>query len=1555
MAELYFKIKSDWQEVQKLREELSRLEAASKQTGTTEYNQRMGELRTKITQVAESAAKAAVEIQKQEAPLGRLEQAFRRAYGDAASSSANDLRQSIEIQKTYLADLERAYKDVQVRMRDMPAGANTSGMRNDMAALRTQIDEEKAALDGLARKYNELGSKQSGSGQLTAMSAQIKELTSQMALLDAAGKKETAEYKAKEAELQRLTGEYTKVEQARKKIAQAAIPNDGGKMVSLRTQLMEITNQMAAMDLAGQRNTAQYRQLEAEMERLGTAYRKVSQLRQQLSTGATQTGALLQGVQGLAGAFSMATGVVGLFTKDQEKLAQIQTKLQGIMAVLMGLQQAQVALHSTSAFRLQTVVKLQQWWNNILDVARGKTAAQTAAQVAANAATAQGAVTAGAAAAAQGVQTTAAVAGTAANITLAGAFRAVGAAIASIPVIGWIVTGIAAIAAGVAAWSKEQEKLNKNIDAYNKEILKEQQEIDALFGKLKQAEEGTKGWQRARDAIMSKYGSYLSQLDAEAASLRDIEAAYQGVSKAARQAAQERALASVSEEALDKYVKRLGNARATLMKQVKSKGVFKDDQSQLPDFLDEVTEATTSGGDIGAILKKYKLTAKDLKKSYTTTGSGAVSMTVTDDILKIATGNMQKAKDDYEQATADARAMFATVRESDNAAITQDLAYWQAQKRQYEELRNALTADELNGDKAREYAQKIAEAESKIAKYSAKASTSSAAATSSTATEKAAESAGKALEAVEKENAKTRLSLMQEGREKALAQVEADYADRLRVVQEKEDEMLKVAALTEQQQAALDEARVLAAQQREKSIAAVYQSEAAAMQAYLKEYGTFAQQRQAIEEEYAAKIEAAGTQGERLTLERQRDTALKGVEGKAVTAKIDWYTAFSGLGSILSGALKPLLTQLEAFVRTDEFRGLQASDQQKIVEAIGNIRGQVGSDIGWQELAADMQAYQQAQQKALAAEQAAAKQAKELAPLIAAAKQAIAEGDYSAQDDLDSYYQQQAESAQAVSEANAKVQVSGTKLAQSTQAVREPIDEIHNFLSEAGLGDLQRLWDSFNKLKAGISGLNAIKKASESLVDAAEDTEKLGDATESVAKTMSNGGLIGQIVAAILSILDVLKDGIGALVADILDSILGAISGILKNILSGEFLKQIGESLLTGISGIFDAITFGGWSSWFGDGASFKHLEEYLERLSITNEALADSVDELTEAMSDTTTSLADAKTAYETAVNNIESEEANTQSQMSAAVSAYSNGTLGIGGSHSSAYKINKGMSSSDWAAISEAVGKSVTNASQFFALTSEEMWNAATYAPVAYAKLKDLADNGYADAAQYMDDYIALWQEVEDAQQEYWEKLTDTDFDSIESSFRSLLTDMNSSAADFASDFEELMLNAVVNSLMSDKYSAMLEEWYEDFAEAMEDDGLSTSEKNSLRESYMAIYEAASDELQALIDSLGIDTSLIEDGGTSSWTSMGQDTADELNGRFTALQIAGEEVSVNTATANDTLTAIRLIGEEGRHIMANAYIELQEINERQAKWNTPMLQAFSDLSEIKNSVKKL
>lgn len=156
--------------------------------------------------------------------------------------------------------------------------------------------------------------------------------------------------------------------------------------VSVRQQLMQLRNEMARLRMEGKQHTPQYEEMRAKMERLGTAYRELQTEQQALSTGATQWGGAISGLQGLVGLYSAGSGAISLFTKDNENLMAVQTKMQSVMAIMIGMQSAANTVHATSAFRIVTMRKATELWSaaqNRLTVSLGLSAVAAKAFMAA--------------------------------------------------------------------------------------------------------------------------------------------------------------------------------------------------------------------------------------------------------------------------------------------------------------------------------------------------------------------------------------------------------------------------------------------------------------------------------------------------------------------------------------------------------------------------------------------------------------------------------------------------------------------------------------------------------------------------------------------------------------------------------------------------------------------------------------------------------------------------------------------------------------------------------------------------------------------------------------------------------------------------------------------------------------------------------------------------------------------------------------------------------------------------------------------------------------------
>lgn len=177
--------------------------------------------------------------------------------------------------------------------------------------------------------------------------------------------------------------------------------------------------------------------------------------------------------------------------------------------------------------------------------------------------------------------------------------------------------------------------------------------------------------------------------------------------------------------------------------------------------------------------------------------------------------------------------------------------------------------------------------------------------------------------------------------------------------------------------------------------------------------------------------------------------------------------------------------------------------------------------------------------------------------------------------------------------------------------------------------------------------------------------------------------------------------------------------------------------------------------------------------------------------------------------------------------------------------------------------------------------------------------------------------------------ERLTFRSFDDVESSFSEMLTDMGKDAKDFSEDMEDNFQNAIIRTFVYSKYQAKLKAFYERWADAMKGD-LNAGELETLRSEYMNIVNDAINERNQIADALGFKKSATEQNSTSGgFQTMSQDTANELNGRFTAIQM--DVSSVRQMMAE--LQGISLNNMGYLEDIAKNTFQLYEMNERLGK----------------------
>lgn len=163
----------------------------------------------------------------------------------------------------------------------------------------------------------------------------------------------------------------------------------------------------------------------------------------------------------------------------------------------------------------------------------------------------------------------------------------------------------------------------------------------------------------------------------------------------------------------------------------------------------------------------------------------------------------------------------------------------------------------------------------------------------------------------------------------------------------------------------------------------------------------------------------------------------------------------------------------------------------------------------------------------------------------------------------------------------------------------------------------QNVSDTATKLKASMENiLGGLQQLSSGgLYDAYSGIIKTVNGFKDVIGKTSESLKEVPIVGWILSIIDVLKDGLSNLVGGLLDAVLNAVSGIIGDVLSGDLFVTIGESLKNGIGNILNAISFGGFNSLFGIGGNKKEVEEAINRLTDRNETLQTAIEDLTDVM----------------------------------------------------------------------------------------------------------------------------------------------------------------------------------------------------------------------------------------------------------------------------------------------------------------------------------------------------
>ena len=527
---------------------------------------------------------------------------------------------------------------------------------------------------------------------------------------------------------------------------------------------------------------------------------------------------------------------------------------------------------------------------------------------------------------------------------------------------------------------------------------------------------------------------------------------------------------------------------------------------------------------------------------------------------------------------------------------------------------------------------------------------------------------------------------------------------------------------------------------------------------------------------------------------------------------------------------------------------------------------------------------------------------------------------------------------------------------------RNPFEAMSvSFKSLKDATDAQReAQEAYNKTLK--EGTDEEKKNAKATLESAKNNKQkaLSEAT-----TILHHGVdeIGQYVDAGNQVIGIMET-LGAKTPEWLEGTMSGFGEMLDGLGSIDLMKPM--SIVTGglqtIKGALTSITsLGGVINWSGSNA--KEVQDSINRLTDRNETLQTSIESLTDEIkaSKGTKSVAAYRSAYE-----YQKEQNSNYLNIAREQAGYHN-------SHKS-WQYYMRWSAEDLKWIQQNINKNFTGTSSLWELTPEEMEKLRSNVDI-WTKMQNAGKGGYGErVTDKLDDYIEQAGKLEELTDNLYEGLTGMSFDSMYDSFVSSLMDMEKSAEDVADDISKYFMQAMLSNAIGEQFSDKLRTWYDKFGEAMKDDGtLDNNERKELMDEYMGYVDEAMKLRDELAAATGYDKisqeSTSQSASSKGFQAMSQDTGEELNGRFTALQIAGEEIknqniiqsqSLNLLTVKaDAIlsmnTETRNIADDTRNLIAQSYLELVQISENTGAIVKPIIQIQKDMAEVKNNTSKL
>lgn len=742
--------------------------------------------------------------------------------------------------------------------------------------------------------------------------------------------------------------------------------------------------------------------------------------------------------------------------------------------------------------------------------------------------------------------------------------------------------------------------------------------------------------------------------------------------------------------------------------------------------------------------------------------------------------------------------------------------------------------------------------------------------------------------------------------------------------------------------------------QRQLKLKEIQQAEIKDMLDFMKQYGSLEQQRYAILKEYTDKIDLAREKGDTFgaaNAEMEMNDQLKKLNFSDFKDSINWDVVFQDMNRLSIPYLEDLRKKMKELLGSGT---LEIDDMKTVSDQIYKIDDAISEQKDRWGLVND----------AVREHRRLIDEAKDAQDRLAQARK----GEFDAKADNMS----QRRKIQGVfAESGVSIDTSNI-----TSANKDKLMGSTKNLSVSQTEKLRKLFDDLavSEVKVGKATKEVGKAQEEAKVKQDAAKKSLHDTIEEWAEGLRKIQEKLKDLPGLVDALGLGNTGFGKAVNNGMDA-LNSGTQAFSDFASGNYIG----AAMNGIK------TIGSLGKMFGiGGGNGAEVAKKTEELTESNDRLMYSIDKLKDSI--------DKSSGY-TAVSNYNAAY-DAQKQVNTQTMDILKTQMGYHGAHhSNAYYWN--LSAQDYAAINKTLAEQskirggYTNSSinkvnsleDIYKLTPEQMADIRTHNADVW---KNMTDQGKYDKTEYWEQYTELAGKLEELTEQINENLTQTTFDSMKSDFINNLMDMSKSAKDFSNDFTTMLNQSMLNFALGDLMNKKLKPLYESWANKMKENGgrqLTPTELNNLKEEYDKIVQEGLAIRDNIADITGYKQSYEQSASSGSFESMSQDTGEELNGRFTAVQIAtegtyeeaklintkldaiaardgGTEGSLLTASVNTIMGNVGNIWvavDEGRTILAQSLMYLQSIDERQERWHKPMLQAFNDIHELKDKMSRL